>query len=188
MTDCSLIRKLRSFFVQNAWLTLLSFPAAVVFSAAVLSAQTAPAPAANAGSTSSDQPITYSHKLHAGELQMQCTYCHSGARRSAVAGVPAVNVCTGCHRWVKNKTAEMKKIDEYAQQKRPIVWKRLNEMAEHVYFSHKRHVLGGLECGTCHGPVETMEQAPRIERLTMGWCVECHEQRRAPLECSTCHN
>lgn len=134
-----------------------------------------------------DQPIAYSHRLHAGDLQIQCVYCHSGARRSVVAGVPAVGACTGCHRWVKNKTAEMKKLEEIAARKSPVVWKRVNEFPDHVYFSHKRHVQAELTCQGCHGPVEKMERVERIPRLTMGWCVECHQQRRAPLDCSTCH-
>lgn len=136
----------------------------------------------------SSQPIRYSHRLHAGELQIQCTFCHSGARRSSAAGMPAVGSCTGCHRWVKNKTSEMIKLDEFSTSKQPILWRRINQLAEHVYFSHQRHVLAGLSCQGCHGPVEGMETIQRISSLTMGWCVTCHEQRQAPLECSTCHD
>lgn len=105
-----------------------------------------------------------------------------------MAGVPAVGVCTGCHRWVKDKTPEMKKVDDYAQGKRPILWKRINQLDDYVYFSHKRHVSAGLDCQGCHGSVQTMEQVQPIGKLTMGWCVTCHEQRKAPLDCSTCHH
>lgn len=189
MTDSSLTRKLRSSCVQIVQLVFLL--AVLTLGPAVAQAQTAAKPPASpspSASSSSDQPIAYSHQLHAGELQIQCTYCHSGARRSQAATVPAVSVCTGCHRWVKNKTPEMKKIDDYAAKKQPILWKRINQMDDHVYFSHKRHVAAGLECQGCHGPVETMTRVERIPKLTMGWCVNCHEQRHAPLECSTCHD
>ena len=134
-----------------------------------------------------DQPIAFSHRLHAGDLRIQCVFCHSGARRSAAASVPAVGTCEGCHRWVKNQSAEMKRVSEYARNKQAIFWKRINKLADHVYFSHKRHVTAGLECQGCHGPVEKLERVARIEKLTMGWCVTCHEQRQAPLDCSTCH-
>lgn len=150
-----------------------------------LQAQDSASPAGEAGP---QQPIAYSHRLHAGDLQLPCLHCHSGARRSPAAGLPAVSSCVGCHRWVKNKTPEMKKVDEHASRKQPIFWTRANSMADHVYFTHQRHVAAGLECQTCHGPVEKMERVERIPRLTMGWCVECHKQKQAPLECSTCHD
>src|SRR5262245_40973969 len=179
-----LTRRLRPFSVHFACPMLLAALAVCFAPLCASGQQSASAPASEANA---DQPIAFSHRLHAGDLQVQCVYCHSGARRSAVAGVPAVGVCTGCHRWVKNKTPEMKKVDEHEQGKQPIFWKRINQLDDYVYFSHKRHVAGGLDCQGCHGPVEKMERVEHIEKLTMGWCVTCHEQRKAPLDCSTCH-
>lgn len=134
------------------------------------------------------QPIAYSHRLHAGDLKIQCVYCHSSAPRSASAGMPAVGTCFGCHRLVKVKSEEMQKLDQFWEKKQPIVWNRLHFLEDHVYFSHKRHVRSGLACQGCHGEVEKMQRTSQVAPLTMGWCISCHEQRRAPLECSTCHD
>src|SRR5690349_13259984 len=133
MPNCPLSREPRLFsahFCRSALFALLIAGALFVSgNSTAANAQATPAsntPAANkpASDTANDgQPIAYSHRLHAGDLQIQCVYCHTGVKRSAVAGVPAVGTCTGCHRWVKNKTAEMKKIDDYEQRKQPIFWK-----------------------------------------------------------------
>jgi hypothetical protein len=202
MTNCSLNRRLRSFSVHFCWIAVFVAVLLTITHGgpSVTKAQNSDPPDASSAAAESQsksgaasaasgaqQPIPYSHRLHAGELRIDCVYCHYGARRSAVAGVPAVGVCTGCHRWVKHKTAEMKKVDEYEQKKQPIVWKRINHLDDYVYFSHKRHLTAGLECQGCHGQVEKMDQVQPIEKMTMGWCVTCHEQRNAPLDCSTCH-
>jgi len=193
MSNCAPSRKLRLFSVRSlvgllvAWALLFAGVPAKVKAQGTESTQSSELANLGAASLNDEQPIAYSHRLHAGDLQIQCAYCHSGAKRSAMAGVPAVGVCTGCHRWVKDKTPEMKKVDDYERRQQPIFWKRINQLDDYVYFSHKRHVSAGLECQGCHGPVKTMERVQRIEKLTMGWCVTCHEQRRAPLDCSTCH-
>lgn len=159
----------------------------VVVWACLLSASSGQSQQPASATDSSSQPIAFSHRLHAGDLNIQCVFCHSWARRSAVAGLPAVGTCVGCHRWVKTKSPEMLKVDEYWAKKQPIVWKRIHQMDDYVHFSHRRHVAAGLNCQGCHGSVEKMERVEKIERMTMGWCVSCHEQRSAPLDCSTCH-
>jgi hypothetical protein len=151
-----------------------------------------------------DQPIAYSHKLHAGELEIQCEYCHSGARRSIHAGVPATETCMNCHKMVDSTDRpELEKLKEYYAKGEPIPWVRVHDLPDFVYFSHKRHVRGGVECQECHGEVQDeMTVVKRVSTLQMGWCLDCHanhptvdenygadaELRRAQLkDCVTCH-
>jgi len=151
-----------------------------------------------------EQPIAYSHKLHAGTLKIECEYCHSGARRSIHAGVPATQVCMNCHKLVDSTDRpELEKLKKYFADGEVIPWKKVHDLPDFVYFSHKRHVRGGLACQECHGEVQDeMEAAYRVSELTMGWCLDCHENhpavdenygaqaelRRTELkDCWTCH-
>ena len=150
-----------------------------------------------------DQPLAYSHKLHAGELQIQCEYCHSNARRSIHAGVPATGTCMNCHKMVDaTDRPELQKLQKYYETGEPIPWVKVHDLPDFVYFSHKRHVLGGVECAECHGDMTQVTVAPRVSTLRMGWCLDCHknhpkvdenygagaELRRAELkDCWNCH-
>lgn len=119
-----------------------------------------------------EQPIKFSHELHAGQLKIDCQFCHSGARKGKHANIPAVNVCMSCHKYVqegpKYGTKEIDKIyaaagwdpeeQAYTSPQQPIKWVRIHNLPDHVYFNHAQHVaVGGVDCQTCHGPVETME-------------------------------
>jgi hypothetical protein len=150
-----------------------------------------------------EQPIAFSHALHAGESQIPCLYCHSGARRSRHAGIPAANVCMNCHGVLKRETAEIAKLKEAIQQGRPIQWVKVHNLPDFVYFNHSQHVLSSVSCQECHGPVESMARVRQDAPLTMGWCLDCHRGRnvatvvdatpRAPhgasarLDCGKCH-
>jgi hypothetical protein len=134
-----------------------------------------------------EQPIEFSHRVHAGVNQISCQYCHSAASRSTEAGVPSVATCHGCHRLVQRKGPEIDKLLRYWEQQQPIAWARIHSLPDHVYFSHKRHVLAGVGCEFCHGDLRTADRVSQFAPLTMGWCVNCHRQRGAVLECSTCH-
>jgi hypothetical protein len=135
------------------------------------------------------QPIEFSHAIHAGSYGMACQHCHADARRGVYAGLPSVSRCMGCHKIVAAQgNPEVLKIHEYWSQKRAIPWVRVHKLAGFVYFPHKRHVQVGLTCQTCHGPVETMQRVAQVAPLTMGWCVACHAERRAPLDCVVCHH
>jgi hypothetical protein len=133
------------------------------------------------------QPVEFSHRIHAGENQLACSYCHTGVARSAVAGVPSVATCYECHRGVKLRNDEITKVLNAWEAKQPIRWTRVHLLADHVYFSHERHTAAGVACEECHGNIASMDRVARVSDLTMGWCVTCHEERNAPLECSTCH-
>lgn len=95
----------------------------------------------------------------------------------------------GCHKLVAAQgNPEVQKVQEHWKQKAPIPWVRIHKLAGFVRFPHKRHVQVGLTCQTCHGPVERMQRVAQVEPLTMGWCVQCHAERKGPLDCVTCHH
>lgn len=134
-----------------------------------------------------EQPIPFSHKLHAGDKQIPCQYCHSAARRSAVAGIPPLNTCMGCHKIVATDKEPIKNITEHFKTNKPMEWVKVHDLPDFVRFSHKPHVAAGLECQSCHGQVQTMDVVEQVAPLQMGWCISCHREKKASLECATCH-
>ena len=153
-----------------------------------------------------DQPIAFSHRLHAGERKISCHYCHSAARRSKSAGIPPLNTCIGCHKVVATEKDPIKYITKKYEANEPMEWVKVHDLPDHVRFNHQVHVLAErpdgskiLECQTCHGPVETMEVVGQWAPLQMGWCIGCHIEEKipakdgrpavpnAPIHCSTCH-
>jgi len=129
-----------------------------------------------------DQPVWFSHKVHAGQNKIDCEYCHFTANESMHAGIPPVNVCMNCHSQVKEgKQTGKKEIDKiYAAIKdnKPIEWIKVHNLPDHVYFNHAQHVnVGKVGCEECHGEVEKMDQIIQVEPLSMGWCIECHRDK-----------
>ncbi len=139
--------------------------------------------------TSPEQPIRFSHKIHAGDFEIPCMYCHVQARRSISAGVPSVSKCVGCHSQVATDRPQIKKLMAYWENKEPIPWIKVHDLPDFVHFPHKRHVAAGVKCQTCHGPVETMEVISREAPLKMGLCLDCHKKHEVEngLDCWTCH-
>ena len=133
------------------------------------------------------QPINFSHKLHAGEYQVDCAYCHVNARRSGVAGVPSMQLCMGCHKNVGKDKPEVQKLIQLWEQRRPVEWIKVNDLPDFVYFSHKRHIAAEVTCETCHGDVRAMERVGQGRILRMEACVNCHIERKASIDCWTCH-
>jgi cytochrome c2 len=153
------------------------------------------------------QPIHYSHKIHAGENQIECKYCHSSARVSKHSGIPSLNVCMNCHKQiaeVSEETAteeyskefydnEIQKLYEatgwdeatqsYTGETKPVKWVRIHNLPDFAYFNHSQHVsVAGIECQECHGPVEEMEIMYQHSSLTMGWCINCHRETNIKVE------
>ncbi len=148
------------------------------------------------------QPIHYSHKIHAGDNQIECKYCHSSARVSKHSGIPSLNVCMNCHVNIAEYngeedlekgytkefyTNEIKKLykavgwneetQSYTGETQPVKWVRIHNLPDFVYFNHAQHVsVAGIECQKCHGPVEEMEILYQHSSLTMGWCINCHRE------------
>ncbi len=144
--------------------------------------QFAMAEAQNLGRTQNyapDQPIKFSHLIHAGENEIDCQYCHFTADYSLSANIPSNNVCMNCHNVVRNGTLsgafEINKIHKAAETGEPIEWIRVHKLPDHSFFSHAQHVNAGKqECADCHGAIETMHIVKQVEDLSMGWCLTCH--------------
>lgn len=140
-----------------------------------------------------DQPIPFSHKIHAGERKIPCLYCHTGADKQKHALVPSVSTCINCHHpeGAAKDSEWTAKIREHYIHNKPIEWIKVHDNDDFVYFSHKRHVSKGVECSTCHGPIETMDTVEQVVEHNMGFCMDCHRDNelgiQAPVECSTCH-
>jgi mono/diheme cytochrome c family protein len=127
------------------------------------------------------QPIAFSHKLHAGEYGISCNYCHIGVEKSKSATIPSANICMNCHNYIEKGpqygTKEIEKVKKHYEQGKPVEWVRIHNLPDFVYFNHQQHVVvGGLQCQTCHGPVEEMEEVYQYSDLSMGWCINCHRQ------------
>ena len=126
------------------------------------------------------QPIAFSHKLHAGEHQINCAYCHTSVYKSKSANIPSANICMNCHSQIKTESPEIKKIYRAIERKQPIQWVRIHNLPDLAYFNHSQHTqVAGLQCQTCHGPIQNMEVVYQYSALTMGWCINCH--REMPL-------
>lgn len=128
-----------------------------------------------------DQPIKFSHKVHAGDNKISCFYCHFGAEQSKFAGIPPANVCTNCHVLVKEGTHsgkyEIDKLYQAIDNNKPIQWVKVHNLPDHVFFSHSQHVaVGKIDCAKCHGDVAKMDQIKQVSDLSMGFCVNCHRQ------------
>lgn len=136
-----------------------------------------------------DQPINFSHKIHAGDNQIPCMYCHIYADRSRVAGVPNVARCMGCHKVIKTDAPEIIKLTSYWDKKEPIPWVKVYNLPDYVHFTHKRHIKAGLDCKACHGDVASMAKITKVSSLEMGWCLSCHTKREVKdgRDCWTCH-
>lgn len=157
------------------------------------------------------QPIAFSHELHAGQNEIDCNYCHSSARHSKTSGIPSANVCMNCHMYVDGseiidpstgsakyngeRSPEIQKIyaaigwdaenRKYIEnyEEKPIKWVRIHNLPDLAYFNHSQHVTAGqIECQTCHGPVETMEEVYQYSPLTMGWCINCHRETEVKVQ------
>lgn len=123
------------------------------------------------------QPIRFSHPLHASGLRIDCRYCHAGAERSAMAGLPPTRSCVGCHDDIVLQSADFEPVRRSLRAATPIQWRRVTNVPDFVFFDHAVHTGKGFGCETCHGRVDRMEEVHQSAPLTMGWCLQCH---RAP--------
>jgi hypothetical protein len=153
------------------------------------------------------QPIYYSHKVHAGINQINCLYCHGSAEQSKHAAIPSVNTCMNCHKAIQayekgpklfdeegneiDGTAEIQKLYEFAgfdpnnpnkwdpSMAKPIEWIKIHNLPDHVYFSHAQHVNAGkVQCQSCHGEMQAMDEVKQVSDLSMGWCINCHRETK----------
>lgn len=127
------------------------------------------------------QPVPYSHKLHAGDLEMDCRYCHAQVEVAAVASVPPTKVCMNCHSLVKRDSPLLAAIRDSVTNGRPMRWLRVHKLPEYAYFNHGVHVRAGIGCQSCHGDVRSMEVVTQRKPLSMSWCLDCHRDPDAHL-------
>ena len=120
------------------------------------------------------QPVAYSHKLHAGELGINCLYCHATVERGPVAVVPPTQVCMNCHRVIKRDAATLAVVRESETNGRPINWVRVHNLPGFAFFDHRPHIRAGVGCATCHGRIDEMDVVAQAQPLSMGWCLDCH--------------
>lgn len=122
-----------------------------------------------------DQPVPYSHALHAGELGMDCRYCHSVVERSPKAAIPPAAVCMNCHSTVRKESDLLLPIRQAFAENEPVKWTRVTDLPDYVFFNHEAHVNASVGCETCHGRVDQMVKVYQFAPLTMVWCVNCHK-------------
>ena len=120
------------------------------------------------------QPVKFDHRHHVRDDGIDCLYCHSDARRSPYAGIPATSVCMGCHTQIWTDSPELALVRESALTGTPITWQRVNNLPQHVFFDHSIHVSKGVGCESCHGRVDEMAMVHQDQPLSMGWCLDCH--------------
>ena len=136
-----------------------------------------------------DQPISFNHKKHL-DQGVDCFTCHPYPKEQSFSGMPTLTTCMECHKEPLTKNPEEEKIRQFQKQGKEIPWRRLYGQPDHVFFSHRRHVvLGKTECQTCHGDIGQSEKPPRkpLVRMTMGWCMACHDQKKVTNDCVACH-
>ena len=121
-----------------------------------------------------EQPVPFSHQLHAGELELDCRYCHAQVERSAVASVPPTQVCMNCHQLVVRDSPKLAVLRDSVANNQPVEWVRVHKVPEYAYFDHSLHLRAGVGCSSCHGDIRSMEVVTQMEPLSMGWCLDCH--------------
>jgi hypothetical protein len=128
-----------------------------------------------------EQPIPYSHKLHAGDLGIDCRYCHANIERSQEAMIPPTQACMGCHAIVKKDSPKLAALRASWQSGTPVEWVRVHRLADYVYFDHSVHLAAGVGCVSCHGRIDQMDVVRQDKPLAMGWCLECHRDPQPNL-------
>jgi len=147
---------------------------------------------------SPEQPIAFSHKLHAGTMGIDCQYCHLSVKTSAHASIPALSVCMNCHTVARKNSSEIIKLTNYYKDSSSIQWKRVHSVPDYAYFNHSVHVNKGFGCEVCHGKVENMDVVKQVGEFTMSACLHCHRNAKnnfpnlkelstGPIHCNACH-
>ncbi|HWF65840.1 MAG TPA: cytochrome c3 family protein [Acidobacteriaceae bacterium] len=134
------------------------------------------------------QPIPFSHKQHAGTLNMPCQYCHTTSRSGDAVLIPPATFCMQCHQTIDTTNPDIQKLAAYAKSNTPIPWIRIYELPSFVTFSHRTHLLHGATCQECHGPVAERTQLYKENDISMASCVACHTVKNASTGCNTCHS
>jgi hypothetical protein len=134
------------------------------------------------------QPIYFSHRIHAGVKEISCRFCHPYVDRSQNAGIPAVALCFFCHTYIIPQHPQIVKERWHLDTKTPVPWVRVYYVPDHVKFNHQPHIRTGIDCAACHGEVKRYDRLMKVD-FKMAFCVDCHKQKNAPLDCwLACHH
>jgi len=143
-------------------------------------------PAAESGD-SPEQPLPFSHKLHAGTMSLPCQSCHTPSPSGESLQIPQAAACMQCHQAIAVDQPAIQKLKSYAQTHTAIPWVRIYQLPSFVNFSHKTHLDRGVTCEQCHGAVITRDRLDKESDLSMKWCVDCHTVKQASTDCNACH-
>ncbi len=134
------------------------------------------------------QPFHFDHRIHAGKYEIPCQSCHVYADQSTLAGIPTLDKCMGCHRFIDKDKPDVQALAKAVENGTPVAWNRVHRLPDHVFFTHEPHVRFGVKCSTCHGDVAKMEIVHQVAPLTMGWCLQCHHENHVKTtDCLMCH-
>ncbi len=134
-----------------------------------------------------EQPIPFSHRIHAETKEINCFFCHPYAPISSNAGIPSVEKCLLCHKVVASQFGPIHSIQEYNLRRQGVPWNCVNKLPEFVRFNHQCHVAGGHDCGKCHGNVKGMDRIRPVHKFDMNFCVTCHRKNGVSVDCNICH-
>lgn len=145
-----------------------------------------------------DQPIAFSHALHAGQMNIDCQYCHQTVEKSRHAGIPSVSTCMNCHTIARSSRPEIIKLANLYKEGNALGWKRVHKVPDYAYFDHSVHINSGIECSSCHGDIASMDKVAQVNSFTMAACLDCHRNsqrkltylenvKKGPENCWACH-
>ncbi|MFA5515027.1 MAG: cytochrome c3 family protein [Desulfuromonadales bacterium] len=134
-----------------------------------------------------EQPVAFSHRVHVDVKKISCVLCHDQVMHTANAGIPAMETCMLCHARVIITHPQIQKVREHYFRGEPILWEKVYETPDFVYFNHALHLNRSIDCSRCHGNVSLMDRIELAQPLTMGFCISCHREYKATVDCFTCH-
>jgi hypothetical protein len=134
-----------------------------------------------------EQPVAFSHRIHAGVKKISCFMCHQTAMSSSNAGVPPLETCMLCHQTIIIHHPEIEKLRKHYAENKPIEWTKVTYLPDFTFFEHSVHIQKGIDCSRCHGNINEMDRVIEVRELTMGFCMDCHKAENASTDCYTCH-
>ncbi|HEX2926540.1 MAG TPA: cytochrome c3 family protein [Ruminiclostridium sp.] len=133
------------------------------------------------------QPIPFSHRVHAGMKQISCVMCHEGVFTSSNAGIPPLQTCILCHEKIIIAYPPIQELRGLYAKNEPVQWIKISDLPDYVYFNHSVHLAKNIDCSRCHGNVLQMDRVERVQDFTMGFCIQCHRDNNATVDCFSCH-
>jgi hypothetical protein len=133
------------------------------------------------------QPLPFSHRVHAGDREISCLFCHAYADQSQDAGMPEVSKCLLCHNVIIRDFSPVQELRSYAERQEPVPWERVYQVPDYVRFNHQVHLTASVDCGECHGDVKKMDRIAIPQPIVMGFCLDCHRKKQASVDCTACH-